>query len=86
MKVTKLLTLLAVGAAGALLYRRYAESTAPLPGESPAPAPSPVAPVVEDVLKKHQGEDSPIVHAFEEALEEERRHEEQLAHDAGVRA
>ncbi|MBV9848139.1 MAG: hypothetical protein JO250_00485 [Armatimonadetes bacterium] len=80
MKVTKLLTLLAVGATGALLYRRYAESTAPLPGASP------VAPVVEDVLKKHQGEDSPMVHAFEEALEEERRYEEQLAHDAGVRA
>ena len=84
MKITNLLLIVAVGAAGVLLARRYVQST-PDTGAA-GPAHSALAPVVETVLHQHEGEDSPMVHAFEQALEEERRHEEQLAHDVGVRA
>ena len=83
---SQLCSLLAVGAAGALIVRRLSETSASGPSPSAAPAQSPYVPVVENVLHQHEGEDLPMVHAFEEALEEERRHEEQLAHDVGVHA
>jgi len=46
---------------------------------------SPYAEVVAETLREHQGEDTPLVHAFEEALETESRMERQLAHDTGLR-
>ena len=84
MKAIKLLTLLAFGTAGALVIRRLTAS-APAP-DAPMPTPPPHVPVVERVLHEHEGEETPMVHAFEQALEEERRHEEQSAGAAGVRA
>lgn len=86
MKITQLLALLAVGAAGALLVRRYTASTHSSGADLAGNPLSPLTPVVETVLHQHEGEDSPMVHAFEQALEEERRHEEQLAQEVGVRA
>ena len=84
MKLTTLLMVAAVGAAGMLLVRR---PTQPAPAsEAASPPVSPHVPVVENVLHQHQGEDTPMVHAFEQALEEERRHEENLASDGGVHA
>lgn len=45
-----------------------------------------VANVVEKTLQQHEGEDTPFVQAFEQALEEETRHESDLAKSAGLRA
>ena len=86
MKLEAFFSLLAIGVAGALIVRRLNENAAASATASSAPAVSPYVPVVEKVLHQHEGEDSPMVHAFEAALEEERRHEEQLAHDTGVHA
>jgi hypothetical protein len=80
MRVNTVLALLAVGALGYLVARRYRND----PSAPQADAVSPYRPVIEEVLHQHQGEDSPMVHAFEAALEEERHHEEQLAHETGV--
>ncbi len=52
--------LLTVGALGYLLARRYDTSD---------PGVSPYKPIIEKVLHQHEGEDSPMVHAFEAALE-----------------
>ena len=51
--------LAAVGAAYLLLKKK-----------DEAPATTPVVRVVEETLHQHEGEDNPIVHAFEEALEQ----------------
>ena len=81
MLVRNIALLFAAGAIGYLIARRYTVSVAPS-----GPSPSAIAPVVEEVLHQHHGEDSTMVHAFEVALEEERHHEEQLAQDVGVQA
>ena len=86
MKPQHFFALLLVAVAGALIVRRLTENAQASAPSLPAPAPSPYIPVVEKVLHQHEGEDLPMVHAFEAALEEERRHEEQLAQDAGVHA
>ena len=80
------MTLLAIGAAGALIVRLLSQSASRARASFSHARSSPYVPVVENVLHQHEGEDSPMVHAFEVALEEERRHEEQLAHDVGVHA
>lgn len=82
MQLRNIALLLVAGATGFLIARRYSVSAAP----SGPNAASTVKPVVEKVLHQHQGEDTPMVHAFEAALEEERQHEEQLAKDVGVHA
>ncbi len=67
MKTQKLLLLLAVAAAALLVFKKQDGPQAT--GGSGEPNNSPVAQVVEETLHQHEGEDNPIVHAFEEALE-----------------
>ena len=70
----------------ALKNKKQAEAPAGTVGVTPSatvtetpmiktPMVEPVAHVVEETLHKHEGEDNPIVHAFEEALEEKAKHE-----------
>ena len=47
--------------------------------------PSQYTGIVEDVLKSIDDKDLPMRQAFEEALEEEHRHEKALARDTGLR-
>lgn len=50
-------------------------SSAPVPApQAPAAAASPVAAVVEETLHQHEGEHSPFVEAFAEALHPETAH------------
>ena len=86
MKFENFMALVTVGVAGALIVRRLNENALAPALASPAPASSPYVPVVEKALHQHEGEVSPMVHAFETALEEERRHEKQLAHEVGGHA
>ena len=67
MKAQKLLLLLAVTAAALLVFKKQSDSQTV--GGSADAENSPVAKVVEETLHQHEGEDNPIVHAFEEALE-----------------
>ena len=46
---------------------------------------SPCRSIVEETLMRHEGEDSAMRHAFEEALEEEHRYEKALARETGLR-
>ena len=46
---------------------------------------SPYRGVVEETLKQQTGSDTPMVRAFEQALEEEHRLERQLARETGLR-
>ncbi|BDI30841.1 hypothetical protein CCAX7_28920 [Capsulimonas corticalis] len=46
---------------------------------------SPYREIVADTLHEHKGEESPMVRAFEEALEQETHAERQLAQDIGLR-
>ncbi len=73
MNMTKVLALAAIAAGTALLLKEL-WNTEQLPDDAPARRPPLAGPrvtkVVEKTLHKHEGEDSPIVHAFEEALEE----------------
>ncbi|MCW3058647.1 MAG: hypothetical protein JWQ02_468 [Capsulimonas sp.] len=47
---------------------------------------SPYREIVADTLSQHEGEESPMVKAFEEALEQETHLEKQLAQDIGLRS
>ena len=73
MKPQTLLLLLAVAVAAYLLLKKKDETSAA------ASAPSPVVQVVAETLHQHEGEDTPIVHAFEEALEQKAKQEETTA-------
>lgn len=71
---------LAGGAVVLLLIRslqsqppQSAPASGPAP-KVPAPASSPVAAVVEETLHQHEGENSPFVEAFAEALHPEAAH------------
>lgn len=66
MKTQNLLLLLAAAGAAYLALRK--KDTAA------EPAAAPVVRVVEETLHKHESEDSPVVHAFEEALAEKAGH------------
>lgn len=60
----------------ALLVRALTSQTTP----AAAPPPhSPLAPVVAKTLHKHEGEASPMVEAFEHALQQEAKHGSGLA-------
>lgn len=59
----------AATALAALVIKKLAEQSKDSPGKAPAPDNSKVAHLVEETLHKHEGEDNPIVHAFEAALE-----------------
>jgi hypothetical protein len=62
-------TILALaGAALALLLIKSFQSQPERSAPSPAPDPGPVASMVEETLHQHEGEQSPCVAAFEEAL------------------
>ncbi len=64
MKTQNLLLLVAgVGIMYLLLRKKDTEAAA-----------APVVRVVEETLHQHEGEDNPIVHAFEEALEQKAKH------------
>lgn len=65
MQARTVLLLLAVGTVGYLIARRY---------DTPEAEGSPYKPVIEKVLHQHQGEDTPMLHAFEAALEAEKQH------------
>lgn len=67
MKTQNLLFLLAGAAIVYLLLRKQEEAK--------EQAAAPVVRVVEETLHKHEGEDNPIVHAFEAALEQKAGHE-----------
>lgn len=67
MKTQKLLLLLAVAAVALLVFKK--QDGAQATGGSAESDHSPVVQVVEETLHQHEGEDNPIVHAFEEALE-----------------
>ncbi len=63
----------------ALLVRALTSQTTPA-AAPPAPPPhSPLAPVVAKTLHKHEGEASPMVEAFEHALQQEAKHGSGLA-------
>lgn len=47
---------------------------------------SPYREIVADTLQDHKGEQSPMVKAFEEALEQETHTEKQLAEEIGLRS
>ena len=64
MPLKTMLLLLTVGAVGYLIARPYSTATRDI-----ADTPSPYVPVIADVLHEHEGEDTPMVHAFEAALE-----------------
>jgi len=73
MNITKALALAAIAAGTALLLKEL-WNTEQLPEDAPTRRPPlagrKVTQAVEKTLHKHEGEDSPFVHAFEEALEE----------------
>lgn len=46
---------------------------------------SPYSDMIADQLKEHEGEDTPLRHAFEDALEIETRLEQQLARETGLK-
>ncbi len=78
MNAKNLIVLLAAAAGAAYLIKTYSDK-APSAG-SPVSAPpkvdnSQVVHLVEETLHQHEGEDNPIVHAFEAALEHETKHE-----------
>jgi len=56
------------GGALALLLIKSLQSQPERSVPSPAPAPGPVVSMVEETLHQHEGEQSPFVEAFEEAL------------------
>ena len=74
MKKRNLLFLLALTGAAYLALKKKKEGDVPLGTVSETPMAEPVVHVVEETLHKHEGEDNPIVHAFEEALEEKAKH------------
>ena len=47
---------------------------------------SPYREIVADTLSQHKGEESPMLKAFEEALEQETHLEKQLAQEIGLRS
>ena len=67
MKSQNMIVLLAVAAAALLVFKK--KSAPQTVGSNGEPDNSHVVQVVEETLHKHEGEDSPMVHAFEEALE-----------------
>jgi hypothetical protein len=81
MRIQTVLMLAAAGALGYLVARRYRNN----PPAPRADTGSPYTPLIAEVLHQHQGEGTPLVQAFEAALEEERHYEEQLAREVGVR-
>ncbi len=84
MNAQKVILGLVVGVGTALAVKKLMEGTKAT-GSSGDGHLSQTVHVVEEVLHKHAGEDTPFVHAFEEALEHEMQDETQLAHDAGLR-
>lgn len=87
MKYQNILITLAVAAiAIPLLKSLYDWAQTPSGAQSTNGASPKVKKMVEQTLHQHEGEDSPFVQAFEEALEEETHHEQALAHSAGLRA
>ena len=74
MKIRTVLLMAGVAAGAVYLLRKSGTSqvpaAAPVP-ESTAQAPAaaePVVNMVEETLRQHEGEDNPVVHAFEEAV------------------
>jgi hypothetical protein len=65
MKMQNMLFLLAVAGIAYLLFKKQSENSAP----------APLVPLIEETLHKHTGEDTPVVHAFEEALEQKNAHQ-----------
>ncbi len=78
MKPQNLLLLFAAAGAAYLLLKKQDGSAAATGRKTTAtePAVAPVVPMVEETLHKHEGEDNPIVHAFEEALAQKAGHED----------
>ena len=74
MKTQSLLLLLAVAGGAYLLLKK--QEASPATAGVKKPAAEPVIHVVEETLHQHEGEDNPIVHAFEEALAEKAKHED----------
>ena len=69
MKLQTVLFWAAVAGAAYLLLKKPEAAPSGATGRSLNPDDAPVLHVVEETLHKHEGEDNPIVHAFEEALE-----------------
>ena len=76
MNVRSFLISLAAAAGAVYLIKTFANKAqnANSPAALPKADNSQVVHLVEETLHQHEGEDSPIVHAFEAALEQETKH------------
>jgi len=80
--VTATLTAVAI----VLLKRRQAEWDRQMRDSSKSMPKSQYAGLIAEKLVEHEGETSPILNAFEQALEVETRLEQQLARETGLQA
>ena len=76
MKATQLLLVAGAAAAAYWLSRNYGQGASKSQAVSDN---SPVVHLVDETLHKHEGEDNVMVHAFEAALEQKTKHENQPA-------
>ena len=79
-----LVTAAAVGGIVVILNRRRLEQDKQTRDISKSKDLSPYSGMIAEKLGEFDGEDTPILHAFEEALEQESHHERQLARDVGL--
>lgn len=84
MKAAQLFLMVGAAAGAYWLVSKYGTPAPPPVKSAPKSDNSQVVHLVEETLHSHAGEDNPIVQAFEAALEQETRYEEQLAHDTGL--
>ena len=81
MNTRTLFIALAAAAGAAYLVKTLsnkAQKAGSLPSVTPKADNSQVVHLVEETLHQHEGEDNPIVHAFEAALEHETKHDNGL--------
>jgi hypothetical protein len=70
MQIHRILLTAVLAAAGYLILRKYHVDPDAQGSRRTKP---PLMPVIENLLHEHEGEDSPLVHAFEAALEQSHR-------------
>jgi len=84
--VVTALAFAAVASMVVILNRRRAEWDRQMRESSKSMPRSPYSNLIAKKLGEHNGQTSPILHAFEEALEAETRLEQQLARETGLQA
>jgi len=80
------LALATVASVVLIVNRRRADWDRQMRDSSKSRIRSPYSSLITEKLVEHDGEESPILHAFEEALEVEMRLEQQLAKETGLQA